>query len=164
MEADPEYELAEDALHSPALRGEPAVQCCSGSTTAGGQSGCKLQSQHSAAVFSTGQLEDHYEVFRKQTSSQSTGSCGVQVGPLIGRGGFGRVYAGQSKKDGRPVAIKQIGLTRVTNWGQVGAYSPQSFGEISKQIICNGFLSPKHSIHLLALRFPKGSQWFNKSP
>jgi len=102
MEADPEYELAEDALHSPALRGEPAVQCCSGSTTAGGQSGCKLQSQHSAAVFSTGQLEDHYE-----------------VGPVIGRGGFGRVYAGQSKKDGRPVAIKQIGLTRVTNWGQV---------------------------------------------
>ena len=41
---------------------------------------------------------------------------------MIGRGGFGRVYAGQSKKDGRTVAIKQIGLTRVTNWGQVGEY------------------------------------------
>lgn len=39
-----------------------------------------------------------------------------RVGPIIGRGGFGKVFAGERLKDRLPVAIKHINKTKISTW------------------------------------------------
>ena len=39
-----------------------------------------------------------------------------RVGPIIGKGGFGKVFAGERLKDRLPVAIKHINKTKISSW------------------------------------------------
>ncbi len=47
-----------------------------------------------------------------------------KVGPVLGKGGFGIVYAGVRNRDGLQVAIKHIAKSKIKDWGQV---SPSNF-------------------------------------
>lgn len=43
-----------------------------------------------------------------------------KVGHVLGKGGFGVVYAGVRNRDGLQVAIKHIAKAKIKDWGQVG--------------------------------------------
>ena len=42
-----------------------------------------------------------------------------KLGPLLGKGGFGTVYAGERTKDSLAVAIKVIKKAKITQWCKV---------------------------------------------
>ena len=46
-----------------------------------------------------------------------------KVGHVLGKGGFGIVYAGIRNRDGLQVAIKHIAKAKIKDWGQVINYS-----------------------------------------
>ena len=41
------------------------------------------------------------------------------MGPVLGKGGFGIVYAGVRTRDGVKVAIKHVAKAKIKEWGQV---------------------------------------------
>jgi hypothetical protein len=42
-----------------------------------------------------------------------------KVGPVLGKGGFGVVYAGVRCLDGHKVAIKHVAKLKIKEWGEV---------------------------------------------
>ena len=51
--------------------------------------------------------------------SNDTFERSYQVGPVLGKGGFGVVYAGIRISDGRHVALKHVAKAKITDYGQV---------------------------------------------
>jgi len=67
-----------------------------------------------------------------------------RVGPVLGKGGFGTVYAGIRNRDGQHVAIKQIAKTKITEWGQVSVCA--CLGVLSSQVASK--IRPTRTIRL----------------
>ncbi|XP_054149353.1 serine/threonine-protein kinase pim-1-like, partial [Melozone crissalis] len=52
-------------------------------------------------------------------TAQRRRSTRYRLGSLLGRGGFGRVFAATRLSDGAPVAIKRVPRNRVRHWGEL---------------------------------------------
>ena len=52
-------------------------------------------------------------------SDRDTFARNYRIGHVLGKGGFGTVYAGVRVRDNLPVAIKHVAKSAVTAWGQV---------------------------------------------
>jgi len=63
------------------------------------------------------------------------------VGEVLGKGGFGTVYAGIRKRDGKPVAIKHVARAKVTDWDLLnGRRVPLELKLLSQVQVVNGVI------------------------
>ncbi|XP_046462424.1 serine/threonine-protein kinase pim-3-like isoform X1 [Daphnia pulex] len=72
-------------------------------------------------------------------TDRETFARSYRVGHILGKGGFGTVYAGIRVRDGLPVAIKHVPKSSVTAWGQVNdTRVPLEYCLLRQVSQCNG--------------------------
>jgi serine/threonine protein kinase len=76
-------------------------------------------------------------------TDRETFARSYRVGHILGKGGFGTVYAGIRVRDGLPVAIKHVPKSSVTAWGQVSCrrlfFSVPSCDLLKTPAVAGGF-------------------------
>lgn len=86
------------------------------------------------------------------------------VGPMLGSGGFGTVFAGTRVRDNLPVAIKHVAKEKVTDWGQInGCKVPLEICLLRRLVNVPGVISildyyERENGYIMIMERPENSQ------